>query len=365
MWDQFFPLPIDKWITLQPASKGAKSYDYWNEVIQLVKSELNKLGIEIVQIGGPGEKSVPDCFSTQGQTTINQAAYLVKHGEMHLGVDSFAAHIASMYQKKIVCLYSNNHINNVLPYWTKEEDMILLEPDRKGKKPNFALDENPKTINSIRPETIAQAVFDLIGIDKTVDFETLFIGPLYHNRILEWVPDACADVKCFNTDTVVSRMDWVFNEQVLKGQFRFSNQIIITNKPFDINIAREFRDKIREVIYFIEEDDDPKWCRDILNCGVKVTLISFLPDEKLNSKKLDYIDIAFINQKDIPSVSELKGITDLEYRSGKVTISKGKLYPSKQGWLRDEPIGSPICPFVKGTVDDEFLKEIDYLYVKK
>ena len=31
---------------------------------------------------------------------------------MHIGADSFAAHIASGYGKKIVALYSNNNINN-------------------------------------------------------------------------------------------------------------------------------------------------------------------------------------------------------------------------------------------------------------
>jgi hypothetical protein len=91
----------------------------------------------------------PNCINLSGQTKIQHVAYLIKNAIMHVGADSFAAHIASGYDKKILAVYSNNNINNVKPYWTKVEDMVLLEPERLDK-PNYSAEETPKTINNIK-----------------------------------------------------------------------------------------------------------------------------------------------------------------------------------------------------------------------
>jgi len=142
IYDKFFPVSAEKYITLQPFSKPSKSYDFWQEVVDQVKPFLDDFNIEIVQIGAKGEGDINGCLHTQGQTSIAQCSYIVKNSMLHVGVDSFAAHIASGFGKKIVCLYSNSNINNVKPFWTKNEDCILIEPDRKGKKPIYSLNHS-------------------------------------------------------------------------------------------------------------------------------------------------------------------------------------------------------------------------------
>ena len=77
-----------------------------------------------------------------------------------MGADSFGAHVASTYGKKIVALYSNNIVENVKPYWSESKDVLLLEPERENK-PNFSSDEKPKTINLIKPELVAESVCKL------------------------------------------------------------------------------------------------------------------------------------------------------------------------------------------------------------
>jgi ADP-heptose:LPS heptosyltransferase len=86
---------------------------------------------------------------------------MVVFGLLHFGADSFPTHIASGYNKKIVALYSNNYVNCVKPFFGNPKDHILLEPKRNSK-PTFSFEENPKTINSIKPETIAGNILNLL-----------------------------------------------------------------------------------------------------------------------------------------------------------------------------------------------------------
>ena len=44
IYDKYFPLPFDKYITFQPYSKyDSKNYDYWDEVILLILPYLKAL----------------------------------------------------------------------------------------------------------------------------------------------------------------------------------------------------------------------------------------------------------------------------------------------------------------------------------
>ena len=147
----YYPLGVDKYITFQPFSNFAeKQYDFWNEVIDYLSPILKDQGIRIAQIGAKDDTPMKECIWTQGTTKISQAAYLIKNGMLHLGVDSFGAHVASGFNKKIVALYSTNWANNCKPYWSDPKDVRLFEPDRSVSKPTFNHEEGPdKSINKI------------------------------------------------------------------------------------------------------------------------------------------------------------------------------------------------------------------------
>ena len=138
IYTTFYPLGEEKYITIQPFSNySGKVYDYWNEVINYMQPKLSEHGIRIVQIGKQDDPQLAHCIWTQGSTTIAQASFLIKNSKLHLGVDSFGAHVASAYGRKIVGLYSTNWAENCKPYWSNEEDCVLLEPDRSKRKPSF------------------------------------------------------------------------------------------------------------------------------------------------------------------------------------------------------------------------------------
>ena len=46
IYEKFFPLAFDKYITFSPASNPAQDYDYWVEVINIIHPKLKKEGIK-------------------------------------------------------------------------------------------------------------------------------------------------------------------------------------------------------------------------------------------------------------------------------------------------------------------------------
>ena len=90
MYEKFFPLNVDKYITLHPYTKPAKSYDYWQEVVNLLIPKLEEQEIRIIQIGAKDEPRLIGTGYTSGQTNMNQIAYLLKGSLLHLGADSYS-----------------------------------------------------------------------------------------------------------------------------------------------------------------------------------------------------------------------------------------------------------------------------------
>lgn len=343
IYEKFFPMTVDKYITLHPNSKfPAKCYDYWQDVVNLIYPVLSKLGYTIVQIGTKDDKRLKYCYVTSGQTNIGQVANILAKTELHLGADSFASHIASGYGKKIVCLYSNNYIEAVKPYWSRKEDCILLEPDRGENKPNFSAEESPKTINEIRPEDIANSVFKLLKIDECVKEETVFVGQHYGQQMLEMVPNQIVDPKQFGLEILTVRMDFLFDEKMLIEQAKRSGISIVTNKPISKFILDKFRGNIKDVVYEIDANHNPDFAKTLQDCNLPFFLISRLPEEQLRDIKLAYLDYGIIHIRgrlDETLIKQLKDLNrPLSYKSSKFLLSDGKIYPSKAAWVADVPV---------------------------
>jgi len=340
--ESFFPLPFEKYISFQPFSKPSKNYDYWQEVINLILPHLIENNINIVQIGADKEPILQNCYSVVGQTDIKQAAYIIKNSLLHLGADSFGAHIASGYGKKIVALYSNNNINNVKPYWSKEEDIILLEPKRNNK-PNYSFDENPKSINSIKPEEIAKSILKLLGIDNNFEImQTIYTGKLYNNKIFHIVPNHIVERNATINHCVV-RMDLDFNEENLNQQLKLMPCIIASNRPINLNILKENKQNILGINYFIEDETSINFIRDIKNLSIKYQLYSYLPKEKINDYKLTYIDygiIINISLKHSEIENNIKQYMDKKifYKSNNLILSRGEVFLSEKAFFDNKPV---------------------------
>lgn len=332
IYDTYFPLTAEKYISFQPFSKyPSKNYDYWDEVIAILHPFLQRENIQLVQIGAKDDKAVNNTINLCGQTKISQAAYIIKNGLMHLGADSFASHIASGYGKKIVALYSNNNINNVKPYWTKPEDMILLEP-KLNKKPQYSVNEIPKSINNIKPEAIAEAILKLLNIKYENLPETKYIGPEYINKTFEIIPDKPLNISQIPIDPIVVRMDYFFNEQVLEFYLQHKKCIIFTNRPINEQLLKKYKANIPQLVYIIEKDNDPSFAKTLKNNTINAGFISYLPEQELNLFKLNYMDYGLIARRDYPT-DKINFNDNTYYKSSRIILSSEGQFNTKYQWI--------------------------------
>ena len=73
LYEKFFPLAVDKYITLDTSSLGtsAMSYDHWKLVVNLISPILQKEGITIIQLGEKKCQPIEGCYIAIGQCDFN------------------------------------------------------------------------------------------------------------------------------------------------------------------------------------------------------------------------------------------------------------------------------------------------------
>jgi hypothetical protein len=355
IYDTFFPINVEKYISFQPFSKyQSKNYDYWDEVVAIIFPYLQQNNITLVHIGAKDDKAINNTLNLCGQTNIPQSAYIIKNGIMHVGADSFAAHIASGYGKKIVALYSNNNINNVKPYWSRPEDMVLLNPEI-NKKPQYSVNETPKSINNIKPEAIAEGILKLLNIPYGNLPNTVYIGNEYVNKTLEIIPDKPINPAQIGIDTLIIRMDYTFNEQVLELFLQQKKCIIFTNKPINEELLKKYKQNIPQLIYIVEKDNDASFAKTLKINTINAAFISYLSEEELNQFKLHYMDYGLIVKRDDPT-DKIEISNNTYFKSSRILISSEGQFNSKYQWQTKDMSN-------KYLNDSELSKELNNLYI--
>ena len=201
------------------------------------------------------------------------------------------------------------------------------------KNPSFSLDEGgDKQIDEIKPEDIAKSVCGLLGLDFGYGFSTINIGKLFNNKTLESCMDSLIDNKAFNAPNIIARMDINFNLAILQQQLKICPCQIITNKEIPNQILKENRANILGIIYKIEKDNNPEFVSNLIKYKIGHQLISDLPENELNSIKLNYCDFGIISsvKKEIPEFLKNKDLDKIYYKSARVLLSKNKFYASYQ-----------------------------------
>jgi ADP-heptose:LPS heptosyltransferase len=80
---KYFPLPTNKYITIQNSSgMNGKCYDYFQDVIDFLYEKLNSKGFQIIQIGSKEDKPLNRVINLQGQTDINQTAFILNNSSL-------------------------------------------------------------------------------------------------------------------------------------------------------------------------------------------------------------------------------------------------------------------------------------------
>lgn len=336
----FFPVSDDKYITLHASSgMAAKNYDYFPDVVSLISPYLEKHNIKIMQIGGKEDPSLSGCIHYHGTTSIRQTAYLIQNSLLHFGNDSFSTHVASGFDKKIVCLYSVLYKECCGPYWGNKDNQILIESDRNGLKPSFSNKESPKMVNLIKPETIACAVLDLLNIDHDLHkIKTLHTGKDYHTPSISVVPNHIMPKSFAPGEPVNIWGHECFDESNITRWAYDRKCNIFLNKPMGSKYLKLIKSNINAINYYVSESDKPNYFRLLERLGIKFNLLS-KDKENITELRMKFFDwdinlITPKTKKDLDNQSDLCDNT--RYKCSMKIVSGSKIYNSKAAWKHDK-----------------------------
>lgn len=340
--EKYYPLPFDDYIILQPqGSCQSKSYSYWQSVIDIIFPELQKKGIHIVEVGDKNTVPYNRCFNIANKTSINQLAWLIRHAKAFLGADSIGLHFAAAMDIPLCILMGNTKSSISGGYWKGKSKRIYLDGYLKGELPSYSYYENPKSIDRLLPEKIAESTLSLLDIPFEYPYRTLFIGEFFHRRTLEMVLTETINPKSVQTENFIIRYDYLADEQNLVHQLHLCPCIIITNKPINPQILQTFKERIIEIVYFVEKINHPKFVKLVNNLGINFQLATFLSEEELNKVKLNYLDIEKpINIVDSSRPEKLKdrNMSELYYETNKFLLADRKIYTGKSSWIKKQNI---------------------------
>jgi hypothetical protein len=364
---KFFPLPFEKYITIQNSSgMQGKCYDYFQEVINFVHEDLEKAGYKIIQIGTKEDRALNNVVNLQGQTNINQTAFILENSKLHIGNDSFAIHMCSAFDVPLIGLYSVSSPEIAGPFW-KNKNQICLTP--KNWKPSFNPNESPKKINEIKIESIIESIKLLLNINFSQNIETLFIGQRYDQILLESIPSIILQNNIFPEVPLNIRFDYI--EQIQENDYictlnnlNIRKCAIITDKALEIEKLAQLKDKIINLFYDITFNNiDFDFINKVKLLGIKIDFIfnkSKNKDESiLNNKKLELVE----HQEIIHIVEDTQKPTEkikesAFYKSKKIIFGNNSAYLSKAAYLENKPINLDKLDMVQKISD---INNIDLL----
>lgn len=326
--EHYYPIPYEKYITIHCDTKDkARQYEHWGIVVSILKSEFEKQDIKIVQIGAPDGVEVEGVDLNLCGVSFKQSFHLLRHAELHLGIDSYPVHVASSYGKKIVSLYSNLWKECSRPYWSKDEDVRLMEPDFSKTKPSFSAVEAEPRINEHKPEDICSAVCDLLGLKMKTDFKSIYYGKSYKSKIVDLIPTSVPSPLPTSLNV---RMDKYFNLDVLSYILERQSVEITTDKP----IPAEFLVKNRiKVVNYISDSLDEDFVKLLKKEGINNILLCS-SEKNLKEQRYKFFDynIYLFDEKKIIKRNKKrlkkKDLKDFKVNSARKIIKGDKIYSS-------------------------------------
>lgn len=319
----FFPVLDEKYIVIHNGEKvPAKNYSYWKDVIDIIKPQLKKEGIKIYQIGLQQEKTIEGIDRRILTNSLKQSSFVIKNSLLVAGIDSVPIHLASCLDIPSVSIYAHTYANTCSPLWNEKSKAIIIESERNGQKPSFSLEEDPKTIDLIYPEVIAEEIFHQLNIQQTVRRKTIFIGGRYNDKCIDIIPAAFVSGL---PDKVTIRMDIHHDEDLLNNilQYNKGRYLIKTDKPINIDILNNNKSKIESVLYVSGEFEED-FINKMLKSGLDFSLVCGDP-KKLKDQRLKFFEfnVHYYNEKEFIQVQKEKIKKKIK---GKVQYNTNKIY---------------------------------------
>jgi hypothetical protein len=382
IYTKFFPVPEKKYITLQAQTPyDSRNYSYWQEVVDIIKPILDKENIEIVQVGIKDEIKIDKAIDYTGKTDINQLAFIIENSILHFGADSFCVHLASYFNKPIVSIYSISNPNVAGPHFGNKENHILIKAYENigTKKPSYSQQESPKSINTIKPEEIANSILKLLKLKIDSDYKTLIIGDKFKTGVIEFVPDKILNPEFAQDKIIIMRLDLCENidEQIIFQNLKIRKFVLMLNNKNKIQqqLLQFLKQNIVQVIFnCTNEKPDKKYIQSIVESGHVPYILYKGEDEAFfNEIKIDLIDFNLKIVHEVPNnklIDELYKIdenainkNDIFIKSNRLILSDGNIYLSEQHLLEKKPSTNHVDLLSKLTDFKKLDKEIDFLYI--
>lgn len=343
---KYFPLPTNKYITIQNSSgMNGKCYDYYQEVIDFIYEDLDQMGYKIIQIGSKEDKPLKKAINLQGQTNINQTAFILDNSKLHIGNDSFAIHMCSAFDVPLIGLYSVSSPEIAGPFW-KNDQQICLTP--KQWRPSFNPNESPKKVNEILVEDIIDSVRSLLKIEIKNNIETLHIGEDYNKFFLEAVSNQVIPNDIFPGQNVHIRIDYQDRDleevdyQCIYTNLNTRNCPIITDKPFNLKPFFNLKPKLPFIFYNITNNINKEFINEANMLGFKLICVFDLKEDNveiLNQRKFDLIDFPqTIEVMELKTALNFKVSDNTYYRSNKILVGNNQFYLSRQAFKENKPV---------------------------
>lgn len=370
---KYFPLPTDKYITIQNSSgMQGKCYDYFQDVIDFLYEKLNINGYKIIQIGNKDDKPLRNVINLCGLTDLNQTAFILDNSKLHIGNDSFAIHMCSAFEVPLIALYSVSSPQIAGPFW-KNKNQICLTPD--NWKPSFNPSETPKRINEIPVEDIILSVNKLLfnfNLDKK-DFKSLYKGNNYQNLILESYPDQVLTPQILPNHLLNLRIDYIDNISD-KDYMGILNNLnirpcsIITDKNINLGPLLQFKNKLSAVFYNITKSLDINFVKELNNNGFNYACVFDLDNNEdiLNKRKLELIDYPVLIETIKKPKFNLEFNENLFYKSNKLLFCNNNCYISKMDQINNRPsnnLSEVLTKKIETEKDLKILEENDHNFV--
>lgn len=358
----FYPMMFDNYITIQLAADiTAKKYHYYEIVIDIISSKLQKLGISIVQIGATPETKLKNVNISYGKLGFKNTAYIISKSKLHIGVDDCLSHYANSLNIPQVTLFSNVYSSVTEGYWSKSKINIEAPWTVKPCLSNYDPEDS---INKILPETIAAAILKSLKIDDKIPLKTLFTGKMYHNKIIEIVPDFFNPSLVPASEFCFLRLDWENSNEVWTHWFQYLNRFaIITDKFIPVELIDAFKHKIHILSLIVDVQNKPtvEYLEALKKLKIQFHLLVKNIDElpTLRDEFFDYsVQEYGVDSKDVlPKDFSFKNAF---FNSSKTILSKNQKYNSRYHLLKGEKFVDKNFELCE---DEVLLEELKHFYV--
>lgn len=360
----FLPTQTDNFIIFDTRSDdSAGEYDYFQDVLDLVKDYLKEAGVDVYQFATDKnyKLSCDRCFININKKQEN---YLISKAKLLISNENYTLYTASVFNTKSIGLYSLYNHKNTRPVWNKQSQ-IILESHRDGNLPSYStLKEIPKTINFISPYEIARNILNVLGIENDFhNFELVYLGKNFNQKIVEIVPDFISAQDFMKGQSLNLRLDYVDSLDISVFNHWTANRKvnIITNKDININLLNSHKNNILIITVMMSPNISERFLKLCKAAGFKIKI--FCDDkDKLNEYRFKFLDWEIHKDfDDNNSFDEFKNISEnSKFISSKILISKGKQYSCRANYMLKKHLDNTEENVI---LSKEFRQEIEFFKI--